>query len=177
VRFRYSTRTGVGEHSAPVGGCVQRRHERPVIILMIVLCLLAGGCTVGQPFGFVRTKPEAGTSRVRSRDGAEMVYVPAGEFLMGSTLIDSQWARGLCREYAGGPAISVCAASAFTDERPAHQVELCCFWIDRTEVTNVRYEECVQADVCSPPEKTGSFPRNSYFGDPTFSDYPVIWVR
>ncbi len=46
--------------------------------------------------------------------GVEMVYVPAGCFMMGS-------------------------ASFASDERPAHEVCLSAFWIDRYEVTNVQY--------------------------------------
>ena len=70
--------------------------------------------------------PEAGETRTRSKDGMAMVYVPAGEFLMGS--ID--------------------AADADFDERPQHTVYLDAFWIDRTEATNAQYQKCVQAGAC-----------------------------
>jgi formylglycine-generating enzyme required for sulfatase activity len=56
--------------------------------------------------------------------GKVMVYVPAGEFQMG----DEEFAK------------------------PVHTVILDAFWIDRTEVTNAQYQECVDAGVCDPPE-------------------------
>jgi formylglycine-generating enzyme required for sulfatase activity len=34
------------------------------------------------------------------------------------------------------------------DERPAHRVSLGAFWLDRTEVTNSAWAECVAADAC-----------------------------
>jgi formylglycine-generating enzyme required for sulfatase activity len=59
-----------------------------------------------------------------------MVYVPAGEFLMGSTYEDP---------------------FAEDDEKPQHTVYLAAFWIDRTEVTNAQYRKCVEAGACQPP--------------------------
>ncbi len=59
-------------------------------------------------------------TRVRERDGMTLVYVPAGEFEMGSR----------------------------RDERarPAHTVFLNGFWIDRTEVTNAMYSAFLNAE-------------------------------
>jgi formylglycine-generating enzyme required for sulfatase activity len=34
------------------------------------------------------------------------------------------------------------------DERPAHQVTVASFWLDRTEVTQAAYDECVAAKTC-----------------------------
>jgi formylglycine-generating enzyme required for sulfatase activity len=58
--------------------------------------------------------------RVWEADGAEMVFVPAGEFVMGSEELGD-------------------------DERPAHRVYLDDFWIDRYEVTNERFARFVAA--------------------------------
>ena len=45
------------------------------------------------------------------------------------------------------------------DERPAHDVTVASFWLDKTEVTQVAYEECVAAKVCTPadPEILATF--------------------
>ncbi|HUV88645.1 MAG TPA: SUMF1/EgtB/PvdO family nonheme iron enzyme [Anaerolineae bacterium] len=59
-------------------------------------------------------------SRVWEADGAEMVFVPAGEFIMGSEELGD-------------------------DERPAHRVYLDGFWIDRYEVTNEQFSRFVAA--------------------------------
>ena len=90
-------------------------------------------------------------TQVSSKDGMVMVYVPAGEFSMGSDEGDD-------------------------DEQPVHTVYLDAYWIDQTEVTNAMYEKCVAAGVCSKPEKRRSYTRASYYGNPTYADYPVIYV-
>jgi len=63
------------------------------------------------------------------------------------------------------------------DERPAHPVYLDSYWIDQTEVTNKMYTLCVQDKVCSHyyvdmPSET----RSSYYNNPEFENYPVIFV-
>ena len=63
------------------------------------------------------------------------------------------------------------------NEKPAHQVYLEAYYMDKYEVTNVLYEECVNAGVCDPPQVAGSATRLSYYGNPQFADYPVINVN
>jgi formylglycine-generating enzyme required for sulfatase activity len=62
----------------------------------------------------------SGTALVSPQDGMVMVYVPAGEFTMGSDM--------------GEP-----------NEGPAHIVSLDAFWIDQTEVTNRMYATFLNA--------------------------------
>ncbi|MDB5221275.1 MAG: hypothetical protein JWO86_9202 [Myxococcaceae bacterium] len=38
------------------------------------------------------------------------------------------------------------------DEHPAHPVTVAAFWLDRTEVTQHAYDECVVAKACPPPD-------------------------
>jgi formylglycine-generating enzyme required for sulfatase activity len=66
--------------------------------------------------------PQTVEPRVWEADGAEMVFVPAGEFVMGSSSEDLG-----------------------DDERPAHPVYLDGFWIDRYEVTNERFARFADA--------------------------------
>jgi len=94
-------------------------------------------------------------ARVREKDGAVMVYVPAGEFWMGSDENDPK----------AGPF-----------ESPRHKVRMGPFWIDRTEVTNAQYRQCVEAGVCGPPQKASSVTRVRYWDDPAYDDYPVVNV-
>ena len=89
-----------------------------------------------------------GSTMISQEDGMVMVYVPAGEFSMGS-------------------------ANGEIDEKPVHTVYLDAFWIDRTEVTNGMYAKCVQTGRCGPPMWSSSFTRENYYGDPEFDDYPV----
>jgi formylglycine-generating enzyme required for sulfatase activity len=78
-----------------------------------------------------------------------MVYVPAGSFEMGRT------------DGAGF-------------EQPVHTVTLEGYWIDRTEVTNLQYLHCVAAGACTPPSRSDSLTRDTYYGDRTYANYPVI---
>ena len=61
-------------------------------------------------------------------------------------------------------------------ERPVHSVCISSFKLDRYEVTNAQYAECVNAGVCNAPSDTASYTRATYYGDPDFSDFPVINV-
>lgn len=83
------------------------------------------------------------------------VYVPAGEFLMGSTNVDPN-------------------ATAF--EQPQHPVYLDAFWMDQTEVTNAMYAACVEAGGCLIPISSGSETHLEYFRNPTYDAYPVLYV-
>lgn len=89
-------------------------------------------------------------------DGAELVYVPAGVFTMGSDLGNSELGTG--------------------DEFPAHEVDLSAYYIDAYEVTNERYERCVQAGACDVPQSTFSNRSGRYYGNEQYADYPVIKV-
>ena len=66
-------------------------------------------------------------------DGAEMVWVPAGEFQMGSSPEEIEWAFGEAQTAIGDQA----KREWFDDEGPAHPVKLTKgFWMYRCEVTN-----------------------------------------
>ena len=95
----------------------------------------------------------AGSERVSPADGMIEVFVPAGAFQMGG--IDP---------------------AAFEDEKPVHKVTMNAFWIDKIEVTNAMYADCVSAGACDLPNTFQSDTRQSYFNNPEFADYPVVYV-
>lgn len=98
--------------------------------------------------------PVVGATRVRDEDGVVMVYVPVGEFSMGSA-DDSSGAE--------------------ENEHTQHTVTLDAFWIDKTEVTNDQYRQCVEMGRCKVPSTCD-------WGAPTCSDaskshHPVACVE
>ena len=87
------------------------------------------------------------STQIREQDGMEMVFVPAGEFAMGSD-------------------------DGSESEKPVHIVELDGFWIDQTEVTSGMYAQCVDAGACSPQEESNP----TQVDTARYDVYPVINV-
>ena len=84
--------------------------------------------------------------------GNLMQHVPAGEFTMGSE-------------------------AGFPDELPVHAVYVDAFYIDKYEVTNEMYAECVDdSSECRRPRLPGSITRSVYFSNQNFANYPVLYV-
>jgi len=111
--------------------------------------------------------PGIGSTQVSAKDGMVLVYVPAGEFLMGTT---TDQLDALLQQHDNWK------MDWFTDEQPQHTVYLDAFWIDRTEVTNGQYAKCVEAGVCKQPGETKSSTRSRYYDNPDYANYPVIYV-
>jgi formylglycine-generating enzyme required for sulfatase activity len=94
-------------------------------------------------------------------DGMEQILIPAGEFLLGGADLEAQ------QTFGNGVAYP---------EVPQHSVSLAEYWIDKFEVSNRQYALCVSAGACTPPKWNVSFTRNSYYDNPEFANYPVIFV-
>lgn len=88
---------------------------------------------------------------LRDQDGMAMVFVPAGDFIMGNLL-------GIGSD----------------EEAPPHRVSLDGYWIDRTEVTNAQYRTFVEATghrapaLCKAEDQT--------YADGEKTEHPVVCV-
>lgn len=109
------------------------------------------------PFPSASPLPTLGieSTLISEIDGMEMVYVPAGSFLMGTDSIEAY----------------------IIDEKPEHEVYLDAYWIDKFEVSNAQYALCVAAGDCVAPADSSSYNRGSYYDNSAYDDYPVIHVN
>ena len=113
--------------------------------------------------------PGIGSRKKNKKDQMDMVFVPSGEFTMGSTLQD---AVAECEKFPD----SDCRTSFYEDEEPVHTVYLDGFWIYKTEVTNAMYEKCVNSGNCTAPRRSKSATRDSYYGNSDFDGFPVVYI-
>ncbi|MBN8580333.1 MAG: SUMF1/EgtB/PvdO family nonheme iron enzyme [Anaerolineae bacterium] len=147
---------------------------KKLIPILAVIAILASACGAGNaeptaiplPTAFPTNTPPSinapadveanaasGEERASGVDGMPAVYIPDGTFRMGG--MDPDVDR---------------------DEEPPHNVTMKGFWMDKLEVTNAMYTLCVQAGACEPPQTFKSETRESYFNNPEFNDFPVVYV-
>jgi formylglycine-generating enzyme required for sulfatase activity len=100
---------------------------------------------------------------VLTYDPTQEALIPAGTFQMGCDV--------------NNPAENGCAQFPLQNhELPLHTVYLNTYYIDRYEVTNAQYKECVDTGACREPGNNSSWTRPSYYNNPAYADYPVINV-
>lgn len=83
----------------------------------------------------------------------DMVIVPAGSWYIGEMIADDQ-----------------------PEQAVGTQLTTADFLIERTEVTNGQYAACVAAGACHRPRKPESATRPNYFDNPSYANYPVVFV-
>jgi len=127
------------------------------VVLLVLICGVFGVNyiikhlpTTGAPTVTVTPTPDISSTQISEKDGMVMIYVPEGNFSMGS--------------------------NSYPDEQPIHTVYLDAFWIDQTEVTTRMYALCVAAGQCDLPSSNASYSHSNYYGNLQYDDYPVIYV-
>lgn len=101
--------------------------------------------TQSQPIGLRVALDGPVTRWLHPADEAFYVYIPGGEFAMGSTP----------------------ASAVSPQEEPRHPVTVGDFWLQETETTNEQYGRCIAAGACT-------VPANTLWDDPAYADHPVI---
>ena len=125
----------------------QKRTKRMVTmksrVFIVLICLFALYACSGQDSS---SKPD-----VPQIEG--MVYIPPGEFIMGSEEEDTQ---GLGKEFG------LRSGRFYDDEKPMRKVYLKGFYIDKYEVTNEDYKRFIDATGHPPPKgwKGRNYPPN-----------------
>jgi len=106
------------------------------------------------------SNPKQGDIARNPIDGAEMVYIPEGEFMMGTDKdeIDQIWQKfGLYEDWK----------QSAKDESPKHRVYVDGFWMYRYEVTIAQYRRfCDKTGRQMPPEPEGGWQDN----------HPIVYV-
>ena len=125
------------------------RYLPKVTASLIVIVLIVAACAPA-----IAPTPVPGTVK----DG--MVYIPEGDFIMGSD----------------EPAVCGHDCSEDQDVGPARTVHTAAYWIDVNEVTNAEYLECETAGACTPPKVDNSAGRQAYHTSPEYANYPVTYV-
>jgi formylglycine-generating enzyme required for sulfatase activity len=98
-------------------------------------------------------------STITAGDGAEMVLVPAGEFIMGLP--------------PGEPG---------SEHNPLKKIYLKAYYIDKYEVTNELYHKCVAAGDCKDPSLIIDYPHTffeagkKWYRMETMKNYPVVGI-
>lgn len=102
---------------------VSRKYSRSVALVMLALGAFGVSFAITRMAGNRSVAPPTATAAPDdSPPPAGMVWIPGGEFRMGSDT-DSGW----------------------DDERPSHRVRVDGFWLDATEVTNAQFREFIDA--------------------------------
>ncbi len=91
-------------------------------------------------------------TEIKDSKNVTMVLIPAGEFTMGSDVTGN------------------------AESKPAHTIYLDAFFIDKYEVTNEMYDACAFAVECRRPKQAGSVTHSTYYSNPVFAKYPVLYV-
>jgi len=91
------------------------------------------------------------SSQILFKDEMSMIYIPAGQFHMGSEDLDS-------------------------NERPVYSVNIDSYWIDKIEVSIFYYIACMNVGACSAPKHPSTWSIKDNFTNKIYENYPAVFV-
>jgi formylglycine-generating enzyme len=140
---------------------VLSQYGYAVPIPILRLALRGWGVSLDAPPTVAKRVPEEKNEKeplrreITGKDGAPMVLIPAGSFLMGSTKDEVERAIKDCVKELGQDQ-QTCEAG-YKPELPQHKVQMGVFYFDRYEVTNQRFQQFTrQTGYRTTAEREGS---------------------
>jgi len=123
------------------GGCAPSEQEQIASITQIAAEIIATQTAQAPTATPIPPTPtiSPGTRQISPGDGMTMVYIPSGEYTLGSTWSDVDWAVEACLEFTDD-----CNPAHFQDEMPQAAVRLDAYWIDQTEVMVAMFARFVE---------------------------------
>lgn len=126
-------------------------NKTSIFILFLWITSLACKSSSNLPVPIELTPTMTHTTKISIMDGMEMVFIPNGIFTMGSN-------------------------NGEENESPEHEIYLDNYWIDKTEVTNAMYYECVKSGGCESPLSDGFIAPKDHLTNQDRAKYPVVFV-
>ncbi|MGB2962511.1 MAG: formylglycine-generating enzyme family protein [Anaerolineales bacterium] len=127
-------------------GCLPTESEQVAAITQIAEGIIATQTAQAPTPTTVPPTPvwKDGDTRVSLVDGMTQIFIPAGDYLLGSNQEEIDWAME-------------CGGADYTDEAPQYSVQLDSFWIDQTEVTVAMFRQFVdETGYLTLAERTGT---------------------
>lgn len=167
-----NTPNPVAQASDPSPTIIPSPTETPVLPSATATPTLPPSATPTSPIVVTATPNAAAgaspTATPIEPEKAPMVVVPAGEFLMGSTIENvATWNQKFIDLWFKNPSTTY-PSHIFVGELYEFKGYLEQFEIDQFEVTNYQYRKCVEAEACSPPKQ------KEYYAEPAYGNYPVM---
>lgn len=125
-------------------------NQYSILLICTLLLLALTSCNERVDAPIVGTLPIE--TLTTDKDAAVMVFVPAGEFLMGTSDADIEQYKVL---------FPLRDISRFDNERPQRTVFVDAFYIDRTEVTNRQYKQFLAETGYEPKHYLDYLPYNA----------------
>lgn len=97
-----------------------------------------------------------------------MMLVTGGEFIVGVNPAE-ECKTSVIEDY------DRCQVVYEDMKNPVRKVSLDSYYIDKYEVTNSAYKECVKSGDCSGPVET-ILASVQYYGNSKYDNYPVVWI-